>query len=305
MLVHIVIRGSKHARGNRKVVFEHAGGTAFYTTPNKADSIKYIDQDLHIRVAFTNTANAGLFINKLGELDPLAGRPIVDVVETCEYPHPLNMHNMIYEMHYGCFETTGSPGGSRDSLASTGGYMMPNEMKRSILAHQRLEPEMLMEAVPFEMAHIKDRCFCTPDEKKDRNNFLALSPTLHKMFDGSQRGIPTLLVSIESVDRLNPREQTGEDGRKEKLYTVQLCVQYHNKRAADASPVRFKDKTLGGQSGMEHLVEVEVTDHKAFEEYITWKMNDTKNKWDPERQVAVLDGDDDNGGEDSSDDEEG
>lgn len=59
-----MLHGSMRAVGNRKIVFIHAGGKAYYTTPNKADSIKYIGQDLHITVAFADQGKAGTVINK-------------------------------------------------------------------------------------------------------------------------------------------------------------------------------------------------------------------------------------------------
>ena len=181
--------------------------------------------------------------------------------------------------------------------------MMPTRKKQAIISNQSLEPVSLAIAVAFEMAHIKDRCVCTSDEKKDRNNFLALSPSLHKMFDGNQRVVPTVLISIDAVCSVDPRTEVGEDGRKENLCKVRLRVRYFSEEVARFSPIQFKDQTPAGRDGMEHLVEVEVTDHKAFEEYITWKMNNTKKRW--EAKIRGRDGDDDNGGEDSRDDEEG
>ena len=120
--MQLVVRGSKNVIGNRKMVFKHAGGRAYYTTPNREDSIFYIDQDLHIRVAFANNATACYFINKLGVLEScFEERGVVEVVEMRKYRHPLSLDNLVLDTHYRYSAPTGSPGGSRSSMASTGG----------------------------------------------------------------------------------------------------------------------------------------------------------------------------------------
>lgn len=225
------------------------------------------------------------------------------MVEERDYRCPLNLRDMIYESHYRLARNTGSPGGSRDSLSSTGGgYNIPRAKRQKVIGYQRLEHANVEDAVILEMAHMKDKCFCDKEELKDRNNLLALSPTLHKMFDGNRQKVPTVLVTINSVDLEHPpREKTEVSGRKEFLYKVQLRVQYTSVEVAVASTIRFKDKTIEIESDMGYFVEVEVKDPEAFPTYINWKANDTRNKCNPQPEGVVLHGDEDSDG----DDEEG
>lgn len=298
---HIVIRDSKKHRGNRKIVFFRAGGSAYYTTPTKQDSVMYVGDDLHIKVAFRSEDKAHLFINSLGELNPSLGDPVVEVVCLSPYEHDITSDDMIFEWHYKKGDN-GSPSGSRES-ASSAGYVMAASKRERIVKYQRLEPGGAEKAVVLEMAHIKDKCFCAPHEKTDRNNFLAMSPTAHKMLDGNLWLNPSLIIKIENADTENFLEVESENGHTERLYDVTLRVEYFNPEVAANSMLMFKREATSAGDGITHYVPVKVLDVAAFSSYIKWKANDTLNKWDPSRDQVdrPLEEKDDGDGDESGD----
>lgn len=286
-------------------MYIRAGGSAYYTTPDKQESIKYVGDDLHIKVAFQNQGQATAFINGLAELNPVFGAPVVEVVTSSRYEHALNLNDAIFEWHFRRNDDTGSPPGSREPVSSTG-YVMDRSKKQRIKEYQLLEVRDIETAVAMQMAHIKDKRFCTSSEKKDRNNYFGLSPNCHNMYDGNRRRIPSIIITIHEYDDVHPvRVANTDEGGPEDLYNVMLRVEYFDAEVAPASPIVFKQEALRQQDGLVHLVPVKVVDVTAFRGYVEWKANDTRNKWNPTRAPdGGGDGDEiDDSDEDSAEDD--
>jgi len=261
--VHVVIRGSRNRRGARRGVYWFAGGEAYYTTPEKKDSIAYEGEDLHIRVAFANKSKATTFINNLGTLNPPLGSNTIEQLGEDNYDEELGFTNAIYGWHYHSSDDTGSPPGSRDSGTTDQVVILGRDKRSRIVQFQSLESMAMELMVGFEMAHILDKRYCNDAQKKDETNFFALSPTLHKMFDGTAGRSPTIVIDIEDNGET---PQVVAEGSSELRYRVLLSVLFKDPGVAETarSAIVFKDQAETRDQGLKILVSVDVLDFAKF-----------------------------------------
>lgn len=146
--------------------------------------------------------------------------------------------------------------------------------RQGIVDHQCIERTDLVRSIPFQMAHIKDKAACVRGEGTDENNFLALSPTMHKLFDGGGyrdgRPIgppPMVFISVRDC---------GYACGSESRFPVLLSVQCVNPGTFDL--VR---SLMEGHIKREctrcltFFCDVRVTRFENFQRYVRWKFKRT------------------------------
>jgi len=272
--MNVSITDSFNRRGNRAAVYEMASTRqAYYTTPEKTDSIRYESSTLVIRLAFESKALARGFYDDLDTLNNPEGERVVGdmSIEMCS--KMLDDSDMVFRYHYQSTDYD-SPMGSRESVASSVQFL---PILNPIVQYQSFQPLVYAHGGGFQMCHIKSKRFCTKKERSDPNNFFACTPSFHKMFDGQTHGTPTVMVKVASVSA-EPTSLVVESGTQTR-YRVELEIDFRDELAFLGLEGEFKDGTWSSDDRLTHKTWVYVLDTSLFKKYMKWKVKDTQNKW--------------------------
>lgn len=156
---------------------------AYYTSHDRTKSIGYRGSDLVVDVAFMTTRGARHFLNAIKKLNvPNPGFKLVREVQCVPYTEILKPDDIVGVDHYvvGQFK---SPPESFTSNTSAASVALPSS---GMATDQSIEPKSCNDGSGFDKCHLKDKSeCCSTEEKNNPNNMICLTPTPHRMFDGT------------------------------------------------------------------------------------------------------------------------
>lgn len=284
VLLRAEVRDSFRRKGNRQAVYNVAGAhQAHYTTSPKENSIRYDAEEKHliIELAFEQQSSAHTFFNSLNALNPTGGDGVVILKGTCEYGSKLTLDSAVFAQDYRALQFD-SPEGSRDSVASSAEFRLGGGKTQSIKIFQSLQPREIESGPGFECCHIKDKAVSVGKDKTDINNFLAMSPSLHAMYDGNRAINPRMVIDFLGCDAHGPIEYNDGVGGTEDRHRVFLSLKWHSQMARAGYKEGFKDGVVSVDGGMEQHFYVDVLDVAKFKAFVDWKAASTREKWSPQ-----------------------
>lgn len=104
-------------------------------------------------------------------------------------------------------------------------------------------------------------------DKTDINNFLAMSPSLHAMYDGIRAINPRMVIEYVGCDAEHPIEYSDGSGGLEDRYRVYLSLKWHSHMARAGYREGFKDGVVSMDGGMEQQFVVEVLNVRKFKAF--------------------------------------
>ncbi|CAN0029441.1 unnamed protein product [Ectocarpus sp. 4 AP-2014] len=270
--------------GVRRGVYRLASKShGFYTTAVRSDSIKYDVEEpanLVVNVAFKNIADATDFVNGLQAWDDLHPGMVGDP-EIKTGSGFLRVQNAILARHY-CAGGSGSPDvpASARSVETFTTTELLADWDTKI--HQNISPRKLIAGCGLQMCLIKNKRLCNKFERDDKNNFLGMSPSFHKQYDGHGAGAsPNVLISTEKIHE-EQVEVATEDGGTEMRTRVDLRVQFMSQEAFDGCDGVLKDGSykINPLDPTIWVTAVHVLDPERFKYYVEFKAAQTLKMWD-------------------------
>lgn len=166
-------------------------------------------------------------------------------------------------------EDTDSPDGTASQSATAQTFLAATD---PLTMFQSVERPSLFRSGKAHACHIIDKKLLPPDKKgvRDENNLLAMTGTMHSMFDGTtaEDEIPTFRISAE--------EETGKsvEGRHE----VVLKIEALNEEVADDVECFLRDR-FRREAGRFFYLSVFVKDVELFKYNVSFKYDRTSKRW--------------------------
>lgn len=241
-------------------------------TPDPNDSIKYVGNNLEVSLCFRSKDNAKKF-----EFDFCAQFTedvVDDLVQTkaaaCEWPsNGTDVERSQYKV-----ADSESPHGSAITFTTTEAVGASSPLAQ----YQMIEHSSVLNAMTCDGCHIVDSALC--DEvgicsKSNKSNYFALSPGIHRMFDGHGGAAPTMYIEALEYDE---RVFLVDINRKKRV-RVPIRVHFRDADAYRGSGIRFTDITTRVDDTTFELY-VHVLEPDVFKRCNEWKMGNTKEQWD-------------------------
>ncbi|CAM9905711.1 unnamed protein product [Ectocarpus sp. 4 AP-2014] len=281
--VDITITNCRSITGFRRDVYHLAAKNhGFYTTTEKHDSMKYDGEqpnNLVVKIAFAKHSEAIDFVIALqgwNEVHP----DIVGETEVETRFGFLRTGDIIFPRHYraASSDSPEAPSSAR-SVETATTVELPADWDTK--NYQNISPLKLIGGCGLQMCHIKDKRLCKHYERNDKNNFLGMSPSLHKQYDGhGPVVIPNVLITIEKIHN-GQVEVATEDGGTELRTRVDLRVQFMSQEAFDGCDGVLKDGSLqiDQHDPTIWVTYVFVLDFDRFKYYVEFKAVQTSAQW--------------------------
>lgn len=279
--LHITVTNCRNIKGCRRNVYRLAGANqGFYTTSVKSDSIKYSGDDLVVSVAFTTHRDRVNFIEGLQTWNDMHPGMIGDPIMKSGWGF-LGYDKTILSGHYRA-EGSSSPEAplSARSVETVTTVILAADWDTK--NYQNISPLKLVAGCGLQMCHIKDNRQCTKKESNDKNNFFAMSPSLHKQYDGhGPRSTPNLDITILEIHNEQVELQT-ENGGTEFRTRVDLEVKFLSLEAFDGCDGVLKDGSYQKDENdpTVWVTWVHVLDAVAFSNYVEFKSAQTLKMWE-------------------------
>jgi len=234
---------------------------------SRTDGIKYEGTTLCIQVIFGDRAFA---LKALGEISVLVAQREVRFPsqitllehDVLEMHHSGVYRDLVVATHYA--QDSGDDASPQETL-SDGAVTVANP---EVAQHQSIERYI----DKYVRAHLIDKRLCTGGLDKlngDDSNFLALSPSLHTMFDGrNSPGAERFAARIEQVH--------SHQGLRT-MVTLRVIPDSESAREFLAANLREYQVALDPPAGFK--VNVFVTDPALFQVCVSWKYNKTVKGW--------------------------
>lgn len=275
--VSCIIPSCKKMNGIRSLIYHTAqrNGACYSTMPH-ADSIKYVGDDLHLKLLFTTDGKAVDFRAAMLSLNsPPAS--LTGVSCTIATVTTGIVGNLVSESDYNPTDSD-SPFTSlqclqRLSESSCSVVSQSTDLFRYQMIENSNHP--LFRLFKPERAHI------VPTGKRyrgaeDDDNFLALYRVpMHQLFDGieTEHGLPQVKLSTVSVSEQDPTT---------KRYPVRILVKCRTKETYDGVLPFIQVGAVADPTAYTFTVTVHVVNHVAFTQNIATRAEQTQRLWDEE-----------------------
>lgn len=229
-------------------------------------------EDLLIDVAFNTKDNAVRFMTSLKNLCGWShieyDEVVIEVFEGEVMTDHKGASRMIVREDYNPEETT-SPEGTPSHSTSAQTFLLATE---PLTRFQSVERPSLFRSSKPHACHIIDKKLLPKHLKHvvDENNLLAMTGTMHSMYDGTTRDedIPTIRISADEETR------PSAEGRQE----VVLKIEALNEEVADDVEC-FLRKGFRREAGRFLYVSVFVKDVELFKYNLSFKHERTSRRW--------------------------
>lgn len=278
--LELTITNCRAIKGCRRNVYRLAQKNhGFYTTSVNSDSIKYSGDDLVVSVAFMAHGNRIDFFGGLQFWNDQYPGMVGDPVMTSGWGF-LGYDKAILCTHYIAEGSSSpeAPGSARSVETQTTVVLLADWDTKH---YQNISPLKLVAGCGLQMCHIKDNRHCKNLESVDKNNFFAMSPSLHKQYDGHGPG-STPSVNITTLSTHNEQvEVETEDGGTEYRTRVELMVKFFSLEAFDGCDGVLKDGSymLNKDDPTVWVTSVLVLHPESFNEYVEFKSEQTLKMW--------------------------
>ena len=279
--LQFTLKNARNIKGCRRSVYRLAGvNEGFYLTSVKSESIKYSGDDLVVSIAFRTHHNLVKFFDDLRPWNELHPGILADTGMTSGWGF-LPFQQAILHTDYDA-EGSSSPEAPASSRSVETDTTVILAADWDTKTHQSISPMKLLAGCGFQLCHIKDVKYCTKAETKDKNNKLAMSPSLHKQYDGHGPGaIPSMDITIYRTH--NERVPVPTEGGDTELRTrVDLTVKFLSLEAFHGCDGVLKDGSyqLNDDDPTIWVTWVHVLDPVSFNNYIAFKSGQTLSLWD-------------------------
>lgn len=241
-------------------------------TPDTKDSIKYVGNHLEVSLCFQSKDKAKGFVFEF--CAQFTEDVVDDLVQAktapCEWPsYGTEIERCQYKV-----DDSDSPNGSAITFTTTEAVGASSPLAQ----YQMIEHSSVLNAMTCDGCHIVDSALC--DEvgickKSNKSNMFALSPGIHRMFDGHDGAAPTLYIEALDYDE----GVFVYDTNRKKRVRVPIRVHFRDADAYRGSRIRFSDITRKVDDTTFEL-HVHVLEPDVFKRCNEWKMANTLDQWD-------------------------
>jgi len=287
--------GSQDFKGARRYVYSAACNNAGYAAvsdenddenPPHRSAIRYDGKDLCFDVLFATQHDATMFSNEVVPIifgfspqDVDLSPPVV-----VKAPQVANIHSWDYRSDD---ELGSARCGNSDSTVYSNA-----EPDSDLARFQSIEVTGFIQAGVADSAHLVHKSALEAQGIEDtENNRLALSPTLHRFFDGrrNQHGYSRFpKVLIEPAPAFTDTSETATATDSRGVLRERVWIKVSTFEASDSELIAsyFKEGTQAvGTSGgfVEFFTFVFVTDREEFYSNLEWKAAETRSVWEDAR----------------------
>jgi len=285
--------GSKKVKGVRRYVYSAASRVGAFVEDKDGDTttvphrlaIRYEKYDLVFRIVFLDVTNAAIFLNDLAPGVLGMDTVNIDVVG----PTRETVKNCIV-VRTSDYKSDDEPGSDFCSMSASTNYTLVEPLSDQAIYQSVEDPKFLRRGV-LESAHLVHKSVVDEEDvTDDDNNRLALSASVHRMFDGrrNQHGygdgrFPQ--IKIEPVDDTKPAEVI-QDSKGHARTKTWVKISSFSMAEYETMVVYIKDGTTTSTTRSDGVPDlytfVYVKDVSLFKSNLEWKSAETTSAWQAE-----------------------
>ncbi|CAM9925887.1 unnamed protein product [Ectocarpus sp. 8 AP-2014] len=272
-VVHAVLVNSRMVSGVRRQVYRMASRHCgrYTNTENPSESIGYVEEDLVINIAFPSEDQVtafGDFLQELGGEDS----PICGKFELLEDNRQYHISDKIWFKDYKQGDSDSPP--RTFSSASDSSVLNPGD---PTALYQSVENPGVVKQSCHMYGKKKPKRDDLPNHVSNLNNRVCLSPTLHVLYDGYERGMSPV-VRVKPVTIHAEPVHACSGGVSETRYKVDVLIEFLDLPSREMYNGGFKSGYVQ-RTPTQFLTSMLVLNPEEFSKFMMWKYNDTTDKW--------------------------